>query len=200
MAQTLQIHSNSFTRTDISSVGTHAPKNGLLLQNVLQYVTLLLTCLSTSQVSLMRRYRMLQLPCILIFLVGCAPTTQWHNPNFTEDQADALERQRTIDEGYCTMVVQGAVPMPEVRAYVPQQQSYTIYGSSMTHGSQGLHTGYYQANVAPSAGTSFSSGFAQGAALGAVIRARRAQEAVMKSCMYQLGWTDKPTEELETQK
>lgn len=145
----------------------------------------------------MRHYRKFPLLCLLILLTGCASTTQWHNPNFTEEQVDVLERQKTIDEGYCTMVVQGAVPMPEVRTYTPQQQSYTIYGSSMTHGSQGFNTGYYRANVVPSAGASFSSGFAQGAALGAAIRARRAQEAVMKSCMYQLGWTDKPAEEVE---
>lgn len=103
-----------------------------------------------------------------------------------------MAQQRTIDEGYCTQVAHGSAPMPDVRVYSPAQHSYNISGTISSYGSGGFQSSSYTGYVTPSAGASFTTGFAQGAALGASIRARRAQDKIMKGCMLKLGWTDKP--------
>lgn len=124
-------------------------------------------------------------------LTGCA-STHWHNPNYSTDQAAIMAKQQAIDEGYCTQVAHGSVPMPDVRVYSPTQDSYSVSGTISSYGSGGLQTSNYTGYVTPSARTSFSTGFAQGAAVGAVIRARRAQDKIMRACMLQLGWSDEP--------
>ena len=123
-------------------------------------------------------------------LTGCA--TNWYNPNFAASDVKAMQKQKAIDEGYCTQVAQGSAPMPEARTYVPMQQSYSINGTVTSWGQGGPTTSTYSGYVTPSPAASFSSGFAQCAALGAAIRARRAQDAIMKGCMAKLGWSDKP--------
>lgn len=124
-------------------------------------------------------------------ITGCA-SPQWHNPNYSADQAAIMAKQRAIDEGYCTQVAHGSAPMPDVRVYSPTQDSYSVSGTISSYGSGGLQTSNYTGYVTPSAGNSFSTGFAQGAALGAAIRARRAQDKIMRGCMLQLGWSDEP--------
>lgn len=124
-------------------------------------------------------------------LAGCA-NTHWYNPNYSAEEAALMAQQRTIDEGYCTQVAHGSAPMPDVRVYSPAQHSYNISGTISSYGSGGFQSSSYTGYVTPSASASFTTGFAQGAALGASIRARRAQDKIMKGCMFQLGWSDKP--------
>ncbi|UYO95045.1 hypothetical protein [Pollutimonas sp. M17] len=127
-------------------------------------------------------------------LVGCA-NTQWYNHNYSAGDAELIANQKAVDEGYCTQVAHGAAPMPDARVYAPAQQSYNITGTISSYGQGGFRTSNYSGYVTPSPGSAFSSGVAQGAALGASIRARRAQDAIMKGCMIKLGWTDKPPTE-----
>ncbi len=124
-------------------------------------------------------------------LAGCA-NTQWYNPNYSVGDAELMANQKAIDEGYCTQVAHGAAPMPEARVYLPTQHNYSISGTISSYGSGGYQTSNYTGYVTPSPGASFSSGLVQGAALGAAIRARRAQDRIMKGCMLKLGWSDKP--------
>lgn len=119
-------------------------------------------------------------------LTGC---TTWHNENISDPAA--LKRQLVIDEGYCTRVAVGVVPMPEIRVYDPSQQSYTINGS-VSHGAQ---TSYYTGTVSPTAGGfagGFASGVSQGAALGTAIRVQNERGAIVKGCMFNLGWSNTP--------
>ncbi|WP_095597459.1 tetratricopeptide repeat protein [Pseudomonas sp. PIC25] len=121
-------------------------------------------------------------------LSGCA--TSYYNPNITD--AGALERQRIIDEGYCTQVAAGSVPMPEVRHYQSGIQNYQITGNTRTYGSDGYSANsYYSGNVTayPSSGDAFSAGMANGMNMGAAIRAGQERKQVMQGCMYSLGWT-----------
>lgn len=128
---------------------------------------------------------------IIGLLAGCA-NTHWYNHNYSANDAALMARQKAIDEGYCTQVAHGVAPMPEARVYSPAQQSYNINGTITSYGPGGFRTSNYSGSVTPSPAASFSSGFAQGAAIGASIRARRAQDTIMKGCMMKLGWTDKP--------
>lgn len=134
---------------------------------------------------------------IVMLLAGCA-NTQWYNRNYASGDTELMANQKAIDEGYCMQVAHGAAPMPDVRVYAPTKQSYSISGTFTSYGQDGVQTTNYSGYVTPSPGASFSSGFAQGVALGAAIRARRAQDAIMKGCMMKLGWTDKPIEQQAT--
>lgn len=119
-----------------------------------------------------------------------ACSTQYYNPNITDSAA--LERQRIIDEGYCTRVASGAVPMPQVRHYQTGVQSYQIAGSSQTYSSNGYSANsYYTGSVSatPNAGEAFSAGVANGLNMGAAIQAGQERKQVMQGCMYSLGWT-----------
>lgn len=100
-----------------------------------------------------------------------------------------MRHQKIIDEGYCTQVASGAAPMPNI-AFPAAPANQNIYGTITSYGQNGLSTHHYSGFTAPNAGASFASGMAQGAALGASIRAKRAQDAVMKGCMFRLGWVD----------
>ena len=123
----------------------------------------------------------------VLALTGCATT--YYNPNITD--ATALERQRAIDEGYCTRASAGSVPIPQVRAYQPQQQNYQIAGTVNTYTpNAGYSTSNYSANVysQPNPGAAFASGFASGANMGAAFAAAHAQEKIFHGCMLALGW------------
>ena len=60
-----------------------------------------------------------------LLLAGCATT--WHSDKFANEQLK--EAQLKKDTGYCKGVSYGAVPMPNIRVYNPQQQSYNIQGN-----------------------------------------------------------------------
>lgn len=128
-------------------------------------------------------------PVIASFLLsGCATT--YYNPHMTD--AGALQRQRIIDEGYCTRVASGSVPMPQVRHYQSGLQNYQITGNARTYGSNGYSTNsYYTGSVTayPNAGDAFATGMANGMNMGAAIRAGQERKQVMQGCMYSLGWT-----------
>lgn len=133
-----------------------------------------------------------------ILLSSCA--TNYYNPNIKD--SIALERQRTIDEGYCTRVAAGSVPMPEIRSYQTGVQNYNVVGSARTNYSNGYSTNtYYNANISsyPNAGEAFTNGFASGASIGAAFRAKLDRDKVFKSCMYTLGWTTDRTVKAEEQ-
>lgn len=130
-----------------------------------------------------------RLSVIASFLLsGCATT--YYNPHITD--AGALQRQRIIDEGYCTQVASGSVPMPEVRHYQSGVQNYQITGNARTYGSNGYSTNsYYTGSVTayPNSGDAFAAGMANGMNMGAAIRAGQERRQVMQGCMYSLGWT-----------
>lgn len=121
-------------------------------------------------------------------LAGCSTT--WHNASISDPSI--LARQLAIDEGYCTRVAAGAAPMPEIRLDTSSQQSYAVAGTTTTLGPNGPQTSFHSGTITPTNnfGSGFSSGLSQGAALGATIRARRERDAVIKGCMFNLGWTD----------
>lgn len=127
--------------------------------------------------------------CVL--LAGCA-TTNWRHPSIDNPADEA--RQLKIDDGYCQRVVAGSAPMPNV--YIPPSISgQTFSGSINTYNpssgyTQSTFTGY----TAPSAGASFTSGFSQGLAMGAAIKAAEQRRAIHTSCMLALGWADSEEE------
>lgn len=123
-----------------------------------------------------------------LFLSACSTT--YYNPNIQNQ--DALERQRIIDEGVCTRVSVGAVPMPSVRYYPSNNQNYNISGKVQTRYSNGLTSNsIYSSNISsyPNAGEAFSNGLANGANAGIVFRAQMEKNKIYKGCMYNLGWT-----------
>ncbi|MDZ5604559.1 tetratricopeptide repeat protein [Pseudomonas sp. RP23018S] len=128
-------------------------------------------------------------PVIASFLrSGCATT--YYNPHITD--AGALQRQRIIDEGYCTRVASGSVPMPQVRHYQSGLQNYQVTGNAHSYGSNGYSTNtYYTGSVMayPNAGDAFTAGMANGMNMGASIRAGQERKQVIQGCMYSLGWT-----------
>lgn len=77
----------------------------------------------------------------------------------------AVERQRIIDEGYCTQAAAGAVPLPQVRYYQSGIQSYQINGNIQSLNTNGNYTSSnYTGNVTSYTNSSdaFSAGFANG--------------------------------------
>lgn len=127
------------------------------------------------------------------FLAACSTSATFYNPNISDPVA--LERQRIIDEGYCTQAAAGAVPLPQVRYYQSGIQSYQINGNIQSLNTNGNYTSSnYTGNVTSYTNSSdaFSAGFANGINMGAAIRAKNDRDAVFQGCMYSLGWsTDK---------
>lgn len=123
-------------------------------------------------------------------LGGCAST--WYNPNFSSQSLH--ERQLTIDSAGCQRYALGAAPMPSIRVYSPQPQNYTFNGTVSTYGSGGYSSSRFSGTATQMPMGSFSSGFAQGAALGEAISVKRVRDMAFKACMYQLGWTDSKPE------
>lgn len=123
-----------------------------------------------------------------VFLSACS--TIYYNPNIKNQ--DELERQRFIDDGLCTRVSVGSVPMPSIRYYPPSNQNYNISGNMQTRYSDGVTSNsIYHSNISsyPNAGEAFSNGFANGANAGIALRAQMDRKKIYKGCMYNLGWT-----------
>lgn len=133
--------------------------------------------------------RILIASLVCFALSGCATT--WYNSNFPTEESK--QAQLKIDSGYCEAASYGSVPMPSVRVYLPDQQSYNVYGTASGYNSQSGFTNYsYSGTVAPSRSSSFSTGFSQGMALGEIMKADAARKKVLNACMMELGWSDKP--------
>jgi hypothetical protein len=104
-------------------------------------------------------------------LLGCVttPTSKWYHPNHVTQEA--VDRQYVIDDGRCIAIASGTSPVP------------AVFGSVSP----------------PVQGTGFAAGLAQGfhdgIALGGVATARANQQRIYRSCMYQLGWTEKIVQE-----
>lgn len=125
-----------------------------------------------------------------ILLTACAMSPSYYNPNITD--STALERQRIIDEGYCTQAAAGSVPVPQVRYYQSGVQNYQITGNIQSYGSDGYSTSsnyFGNVNSYQSPGGAFTTGLANGINMGAAIRASRERDAVFQGCMLSLGWT-----------
>lgn len=132
--------------------------------------------------------RLLLIGLMALMTSGCA--TSWYNTNYTSREAH--ERQKTIDTAQCTLHARGAAPIPAGRVYQSPNQSYSFTGSVNSYGSSGYQRSDVRGRImtTPDPGASFATGFANGAAMGQVIAARRAQNLAFTACMYQLGWTD----------
>ena len=120
---------------------------------------------------------------------GCA-SPNWQNPRLV--QPDQRERQLVIDSGYCKRVANGSAPMPNAQVANAGPQGYAVSGTATTYGAYGPVTNNYRGTITPIAnpGASFAGGLAQGAGMGAMMRAKRDQDEIHKSCMYSLGWFD----------
>ncbi|MGD9773875.1 hypothetical protein [Diaphorobacter sp.] len=124
---------------------------------------------------------------LALALSACA--TQWRHPSYSS--TPALHEQRlAIDKGYCQQVAHGAAPMPQVAIPSTAPSGYNVSGSGTTYGSRGITRTDYDATVTPvaSPAQSFAGGFAQGAAVGTMLRVQREQQAIHKGCMARLGW------------
>lgn len=126
---------------------------------------------------------------LVIALTGCT-TSNWQNPRIAS--AAQRDRQLVIDNGYCKRVAVGGAPMPNIQVANTQSQGYAVSGTTTSYGTYGQVTSNYRGTVTPmpNAGASFAGGVAQGAGLGAAMRAKRDQDEIHKSCMYSLGWSD----------
>lgn len=80
--------------------------------------------------------------------------------------------------------------MPSVSVASSTPDSYFVIGNSTNYSAGGVSNGTYSATVRPMANpvNSFMSGYAQGAALGEMLRARRDQDEIYRGCMTRLGW------------
>lgn len=121
----------------------------------------------------------------LLFIAGCASST-YYNPYIDSDPQ--RKTQFSIDDGYCTSVSVGAVPMPEVRHYDSGARTYTFNANLYQPGAPTSNISGY-GTVSPSPADAFSSGFANGAAIGGAIRASMDRDTVYNGCMTSLGWT-----------
>lgn len=125
-------------------------------------------------------------------LSGCA--TQWQNPYLVGDPASE-KQQLTIDTGHCKQVALGNAPMPNIQLPASQPSGYAVTGRSTTYdySTSSYSNSTYNATVTPTPNPaqSFMGGYAQGAALGAMLRAKRDQNAVFEGCMAKLGWMPK---------
>lgn len=140
---------------------------------------------------------MIRIPTLVALLVlsGCATGRVYYNPYI--DDPVFLNRQFTIDDGYCTSAAVGAVPIPQIRIYTAAPQSYSFSGQMTTYNpATGYSTTEYRGTVqpTPSAGDAFATGFANGMNMGAAIAARNNRDRVYHACMVALGWTDKQGE------
>ncbi len=121
-------------------------------------------------------------------LTACASPVIYYNPNITNDSD--RNRQFTIDDGYCTQVSDGAVPMPEMRIYQPEQTNYSIHATTTAFNSRtGLTTYNTTGSINSYPTQSFATGFANGASIGAAMAANERRQRVYHGCMVNLGWT-----------
>jgi len=136
-----------------------------------------------------------KLPAIMVALVslgGCA--TSWHNPNFRD--VDAEKKQFAIDDAYCRSVAYGAVPMPNIRIYNPQQNSYQINATANTYNyaTSQFSTSNVMGTIRPVPANDFYSGlahgFSNGIAIGTALKAKEDRDAVQYGCMLRLGWVE----------
>lgn len=118
-------------------------------------------------------------------MAGCASNV-YYNPYIDNDSQRAMQLE--IDDGYCTGVSVGSVPMPEVRHYDSGARTYTFNASLYQPGMPTSNISGY-GTVSPSSADAFSSGFANGAAIGGAMRARADRDTVYDGCMASLGWT-----------
>ncbi len=128
---------------------------------------------------------------VLMSLSGCA--VKYYNPNMPNESD--RNRQFAIDDGYCTQVADGSVPMPEVRYYQPQQTYYTMNATTTSYNSRTGYTTYNttgSVNSYQSPANSFTNGFANGMNIGAAIAASENRKKVYHGCMISLGWTTVP--------
>jgi hypothetical protein len=118
-------------------------------------------------------------------LSGCSSNI-YYNPYIGSDSQRSIQFE--IDDGYCTSVSVGAVPMPEVRHYDSGARTYTFNANAYQSGMPTSNISGY-GSVTPSPVDAFSSGFANGAAIGGAMRASMDRDTVYDGCMASLGWT-----------
>ncbi len=137
-----------------------------------------------------RRTKVFGCTLLLSMLTACA--TNWHNPRYAATPA-IHDRQLAMDNGYCKMVSSGSAPMPSMYIAPAAPQAYQVTGQSTTYTPYGVANSNYTGTVRPytNPGQSFATGAMQGAAMGAVLRARMDQEEIHKGCMLTLGWMDR---------
>lgn len=142
----------------------------------------------------MRGYQVVAVTLSAIWLGGCA--SQWYRGDIRD--AEAKRRQLVVDRGYCEAAAHGSVPMPQI-AYSGSNSGsarFNMSGQSF-NAYTGTTFGNYSGTITstPSAAESFTQGMMEGAALGSVLAAKKAQKAAFRACMYAKGWSDEPLPE-----
>lgn len=138
--------------------------------------------------AVMANRKALLLVIIVASLSGCHHAVTYYNPQI-EDGA-FLQRQFTIDDGYCTSAAAGSVPIPQVRIYTPPPNNYSFSGQATTYNPySGYSTTTYQGTAHSYPTSGFAQGFANGMNIGAAMAARKKQDRVYHACMVALGWT-----------
>lgn len=120
----------------------------------------------------------------LALLSACVSTESEMPANSTE--APAVNRQRTIDTGYCRQEAEAAAPMPrEVMLGAPA--GYSVSGTYTQPGD--LPTSF-RANVAPreTMMDAWNRGAMYSDSLEASRQAQRARNEIFAGCMAKRGW------------
>lgn len=127
---------------------------------------------------------------------GCATKQYFHTSIANQED---VERQRVIDDAYCTQAAMGLVDMPQI-----VHQPSGSYKSSGTISGYNPSTGFssysYSGVTRPSAADSFSSGFANGMNLGNAIAAGQARNKLHHACMLAKGWSENEAKAAESAK
>ncbi len=118
---------------------------------------------------------------------GCATKQYFHT---SISGAEEMDRQRVIDDAYCTQVSMGSVEMPQIiqSPASSRQSSGTISG----YNSAGGYSNFTYSGTTRESG-SFSRGFANGMNIGSAVAARKARDKIHHGCMLAKGWSDIPT-------
>lgn len=127
---------------------------------------------------------------IIINLLSFGCTTHYYNSNYPDNQQ---QKHFAIDNGYCTQVSYGSLPMQQV-VINNNVGSTTTSGNVYLSGTKGNnYQGRY--NSTTTYNGNFASGFADGMNIGSAIGASIDRSNIFNSCLTQLGWyrVKKPT-------
>lgn len=120
----------------------------------------------------------------LALLSGCVSTESEMPADSAE--APAVNRQRTIDTGYCRQEAEAAAPMPRAVA-LGAPAGYTVSG---TYNRPGDLPTSFRANVAPqeSMMDAWNRGSSYADSVNASNQARQVRNDVFAACMAARGW------------
>lgn len=119
-----------------------------------------------------------------MILNGCGSNTVWINPHIPP-KTSAIKYKK--DDGYCTSVSYGTVPMPNI-IYNKNYVDRSKYGNfNLTNNQTGqTYSGTYRSSGGFA--SAFNEAYAKSRANAARREAKEAREKIWESCMYRFGW------------